>query len=138
MAQAAIRNIQNAMKTLAWQYDFAVHGGAVGDIATGCRVPNGAVIINAFATVLTAATSTNSTATIAFKANAANDIFTAAAVSGAPFSSTGQKLAIPDLATVADYKTMTAERELTMSIAVEALLGGKINFYVTYVHNSVA
>ena len=138
MAQAAIRNISNAMKTLAWQYDFAVHGGAVGDIATGCRVPNGAVIVNAFATVVTAATSTNSTATIAFKANAANDIFTAAAVSGAPFSSTGQKLAIPDLATVADYKTMTAERELTMSIAVEALTAGKINFYVTYVHNSVA
>lgn len=126
------------MKTVAWQYDFAVHGGAVGDILTGVRIPNGAIIVNAFATVLTAFTSANSTATVAFKANAANDIFTAAAVSGAPFSSTGQKLAIPDLATVADYKTMTAERELTMSIAVEAVTAGKANFYVMYVHNSVA
>jgi len=138
MAQAAIRNYPNALKCAAWQYDFAVHGGAVGDILSGVKIPNGAVIVNAFATVLTAATSTNSTATIAFKANAANDIFTAAAVSGAPFSTTGQKLGIPDLATVSDYKTMTAERELTMSIAVEALLTGKINFYVMYVHNSVA
>lgn len=137
MSQAAIRNL-DAERTLVWQYDFAVHGGAVGDILTGLRIPNGAVITNVFATVLTAPTSTNSTATIALKANAANDLFTAAAVSGAPWSTTGQKQGIPDHATVADYKTMTAEREVTMSIAVEALLGGKVNFYITFVHNSVA
>lgn len=126
------------MKTVAVQFDFDKLGGAVGDYALGAKIPNGAVIVNAFATVLTAFTSANSTATIAVKANAANDIFTAAAVSGAPFSSTGQKLAIPDLATVADYKTMTAEREITLSIAVEAITAGKANFYITYVHNSVA
>lgn len=137
MSAAALSNL-DCLKCVAWKYDFAVHGGAVGTLNTGVRLPNGAVVVNAFATVLTAPTSTNSTATIAFQSQAANDIFTAAAVSGAPWSTTGQKLAIPDLATVADYKTMTTEKELKMLIAVEALLGGVVNFFVMYVENTAA
>lgn len=137
MATATIRNT-NAMKTVAAQYDFAKLGGAVGDYALGVKIPAGAIIINAFAYVQTAATSTNSTATIAVKAETANNIFTAAAVSGAPWSTTGMKLAIPDIATVADYKTIAAEAELTLSIAVEALTAGKINIFVTYVVNATA
>lgn len=130
--EASIRNF-GKLQTDVWQYDFSKHGGAVGDILTGLRIPKGAIIQNVFADVLTAATSADSTATIALKAEAANDLFTAAAVSGAPFSSTGRKLGIPDFATVADYKKTTAEREVTMSIAVQALTAGKIDFYVQYV-----
>lgn len=128
----------DALKCVAAQFDFAISGGAVGSYGLGVRIPKGAVIVNAFARVLTAPTSTNSTATIAVASEGAGDIFVAAAVSGAPWSTTGQKLAIPDLATVADYKVMTAERELTLAIAVEALLGGKINFFVMYVVNATA
>lgn len=135
MASAAITN-QDALKCVAVQYDFAIHGGAVSDIGLRARVPNGAIVVNAFAEVLVAPTSADSTATIAIKVNAANDIFTAAAVSGAPWSTTGMKLAIPDLATVADYKKATADREITMSIAVQALTAGKFNVFVFYVHNT--
>lgn len=135
MAAASLSNV-NCLRCVAWKYDFAVQGGAVGTLNTGVRLPKGAVVVNAFGTCLTAATSTNSTATIAFQVEAANDIFTAAAVSGAPWSTTGQKLGIPDLATVADYKTTTVERELKMLIAVEALTAGVINFFVFYVNNT--
>lgn len=137
MATATIRST-NAKRTVAAQYDFAKLGGAVGDYALGVRIPAGAIIVNAFAHVQTAATSVDSTATIALKVETANNIFTAAAVSGAPWSTTGMKLGIPDLATVADYKTVSAEAELTMSIAVQDLTAGKINFFVEYVVNAVA
>lgn len=136
MANATIRNT-DALKCVAAQYDFAKLGGAVGDYDLGVKIPAGAIIINAFAHVQTAATSADSTATIALKAETANNLFTAAAVSGAPWSTTGMKQAIPDLATVADYKTITAEAALTMSIAVQALTAGKINFFVQYVVNTV-
>lgn len=135
MAAASLTN-QNALHCVAAQYDYAVHGGAVGDIPLRVSLPKGAIVVNAFAEVLTAPTSTNSTATIAIKLESANDIFTAAAVSGAPWSTTGMKQAIPDLATVGDYKKATADREITMSIAVEALTAGKFNVFVLYVHNT--
>lgn len=136
MSAANVSNL-DALKCVSAIFDFGISGGAVGSYGLGVRIPKGAIIVNAFASVLTAATSTNSTATIAVATEAANDIFTAAAVSGAPWSTTGKKLAIPDLATVADYKTMTAEREVTLAIAVEALTAGKINFFIMYVINTV-
>lgn len=135
MAAASLTN-QNALHCVAAQYDFAVHGGAVSDIPLRVSLPKGAIVVNAFAEVLTAPTSADSTATIAIKLEAANDIFTAAAVSGAPWSTTGMKQAIPDLATVADYKKATVDREITMSIAVQALTAGKFNVFVFYVHNT--
>lgn len=134
----ALKTNQNALQCVACEFDFDKQGGAVGTYNLGVRIPNGAVVVNAFGTCLTAFTSANSTATIAVQTNAANDIFTAAAVSGAPWSTTGQKLAIPDLATVADYKTMTAEREVKLLIAVEAITAGKANFFIFFVNNSVA
>lgn len=137
MAAARIRNL-NALRCVAAQYDFAKDGGAVGDFALGIRIPAGALIIDAFAHVQTAATSADSTATIALKAESAGDLFAAAAVSGAPWSTTGRKQGVPDLATVGDTKIMTAEREITMSIAVQALTAGKINFFVVYVVNATA
>ena len=137
MSTASVRS-NDCMRTVGAQYDFSKLGGAVGDFPLGIRVPSGARVIDAFAVVKTAATSTNSTATIAVKVEAANDIFTAAAVSGAPWSTTGRKQGIPDYATVADTKVTTAEREVTMTVAVEALTAGVIDFYVTLCHLSVA
>lgn len=137
MSTANITNL-DALKCVAGQFDFAKLGGAVGTYALGVKIPAGAVIVNAFATVLTAGDSADDTATIAVHVESANDIFTAAAVSGAPWSTTGQKQGIPDYATVADYKTTTAERDITVSIAVQALTAGKFNVYVFYVHNATA
>ncbi len=135
MSAASLTNL-NALRCVAAQYDFAIHGGAVSDIGLRVSLPKGAIVVNAFAEVLTAPTSADSTATIAIKVEGANDIFTAAAVSGAPWSTTGMKQAIPDLATVADYKKATVDREVTMSIAVQALTAGKFNVFIFYVHNT--
>lgn len=137
MATANITNL-DALKCVAGQFDFAKLGGAVGDYLLGVKIPAGAVIVNAFCTVLTAGDSADDTATIAVKVESANDIISAAAVSGAPWSTTGQKQGVPDWATVADYKTTTAERDITVSIAVQALTAGKFNVYVFYVHNATA
>ena len=137
MGAASITN-QEALQTICARYDYAVHGGAVGAIGLRVRVPKEAVIANVFADVITAPTSVDSTATIAVHAEAANDLFTAAAVSGAPWSTTGRKQGIPDWATVADYKKTTVEREITLTIAVQALTAGKVDFYITYGCNATA
>ena len=73
-------------------YEFALDGGAVGDIALrGAPViPSGAVIINALIYVDTVPTS-GGAATIAIKTEGAADINAADAISGAPWSSTGAK-----------------------------------------------
>lgn len=137
MGASSITN-QNAMQTICARFDTAIHGTAVGAYGLRIRVPKEAVICNVFADVITAPTSADSTATIAIHAEAANDLFTAAAVSGAPWSTTGRKQGIPDLATVADYKKTTVEREITATIAVQALTAGKFDVYVTYTCNATA
>lgn len=134
MSAASLTN-QNALHCVAAQYDFSVHGGAVSDIGLRCWLPKGAIIVNSHLEVLTAPTSGGS-AEIALKAEAANDLVTATAIGSAPWSSTGHKLCIPDIATVGDYKKTTADRELTMSITVAALTAGKFNVFVWYVHNT--
>lgn len=136
MATANITN-QNALHCVAAQFDFAKLGGAVGAYGLGVRIPAGSVICNAFARVLTAGDSADDTATIAVHVEAANDIITAAAVSGAPWSTTGAKAGIPDLATVGDYKITTVEREVTVTIAVQALTAGKFDIFIFYVNNNV-
>ena len=137
MGAASIRN-QDGLKTVVARFDYSIHGSAVGAYGLRVRVPKEAVICNVFADVIVAPTSADSTATIAVHAEAANDLFTAAAVSGAPWSTTGRKQGIPDWATVADYKKTTVEREITLTIAVQALTAGRVDFYITYGCNATA
>lgn len=137
MGASSITNL-DAMRTVVAQFDIAVHGAAVGAYGLRVRLPKGAVIANVFADVIVAPTSADSTATIAVHAEAANDLFTAAAVSGAPWSTTGRKQGIPDWATVADYKKCTVEREITVTVAVQTLTAGKVDFYITYAGNATA
>lgn len=136
MASASITN-QNALHCVAAQYDFAVHGGAVGDIGLRIRVPKASIIVNVIARIHTAPTSGGS-ATIAVKAESAGDLFAQGAIGSAPWSSTGNKLGVPDIATVGNYAVTTAEREITMTIGTAALTAGKIDFYVMYLNNATA
>lgn len=112
-------------------YDFAVDGGAVGDIALrgDAIIPSGAVIIDSLIHVDTALTS-GGAATVAIKSEGAADINAADAISGAPWSTTGAKRG--DLtATTAPVKT-TAARTLTATVATAALTAGKFTVIVTY------
>lgn len=112
-------------------YSFAVNGGAVGDIVlTGATIPSGAIIMSGVVEVTTAVTS-GGAATVAIKVEGAADTVAAAAVSGAPWSSTGRKSVIPVGTGATSLKT-TAERSITATVAVAALTAGVFNVYLTY------
>lgn len=120
-----------AAKPAVGLYDFAVDGGAVGDITLrGDKIPNGAVIVDALLHVDTVPTSAGA-ATIAVKSEAAADIQAAAAISGAPWSTAGAKRASLT-ATSAPIKP-TAERSIVATVGTAALTAGKFKVVVWYV-----
>ncbi len=112
-------------------YDFAVLGGAVGDITlTGDTIPSGAAILDAFIKVTTVPTSSGS-ATIAVKVEGAADVNAADAFDGAPWSTTGVKRG-DFTATTAPVVT-TAARSIVATIGTAALTAGKFTVAVEYV-----
>lgn len=112
-------------------YEFALDGGAVGDITLrGDSLPSGAIILDSWVHVDTALTS-GGAATVAIKTEGAADINAADAISGAPWSTTGAKRA--DLtATTAPVKT-TAARNIVATVATAALTAGKFSVIIEYV-----
>lgn len=112
-------------------YDFAVDGGAVGDITLrGDTIPNGAVITDALINVETVLTS-GGAATVAIKVEGAADINAADAISGAPWSTAGAKRG-DFTATTAPIKT-TAARAIVATVGTAALTAGKFTVVVEYV-----
>jgi hypothetical protein len=113
-------------------YSFAVNGGAVGDIVlSGGSIPTGAIIMSGVLEVTTVPTS-GGAATIAVKVEGAADTVAAAAISGAPWSSTGRKSTIPVGTGATSLKT-TADRSITITVATAALTAGVFNVYLTYI-----
>lgn len=111
-------------------YDFAVDGGATGDITLrGDTIPAGAVIVDALLHVDTAVTG-GASATAAIKVEGAADIQSAAAVSGAPWSTVGAKRST-FTATSAPVKT-TAARSIVATVGTAALTAGKFRVVVWY------
>jgi hypothetical protein len=107
---------------------IAAHG-------TGVTLPIHAIVVGGFFDVNTLFTSASSnTGTIAISVEAANDIQTAAAVSGAPYSSIGRKAIVPKANTPESTSVKaTAAREITCTVAVAALTAGKLTGYLYYV-----
>ncbi len=121
------------MQTARARYDFAVDGGAVGDIdltAAGA-LPANAVVITGFIEVDTVPTSGGS-ATIALKTEGAADLLAATAISGAPWSTTGRKSVIPVGTGATSVKT-TAARKIQATVAVAALTAGVFDVVLGYV-----
>lgn len=111
-------------------YDFAVDGGAVGDITLrGDTIPSGAIITDVLINVDTALTS-GGAATVALKAEGAADLNAADAISGAPWSTTGAERGDLD-ADTAPVKT-TAARSIVATVGTAALTAGKFSVYVEY------
>jgi hypothetical protein len=107
---------------------IAAHG-------TGVTLPANAIVVGGFFDVNTLFTSqSTNTGTIAISVESANDIQTAAAVSGAPYSTVGRKGIVPKANTpeTTSVKTSVA-REITCTVAVAALLTGKLTGYLYYV-----
>ena len=127
-----IHTLQVAMATFdptgtAGSRTVAAHG-------LGVTLPIHSIVVGGFIDVNTAFTSTNSTSTVAISVEGANDIQTAAAVSGAPFSTIGRKAIVPKANTPESTSVKaTAAREITATVAVEALLTGKATIYLYYI-----
>ena len=98
----------------------------------GVYIPSGAIITKAIFQTKTGFTSAANTATVAISAQGANDLVTAAAVSGAGFNVAGLTTGIPD-GTVTNSIILTAEREITATVAVQALTAGKLVIFIEYI-----
>jgi hypothetical protein len=125
-----------SLKSAQGEYDFAVDGGAISSInlrgvgSAGAAIPQGSVILGGYIEVDTLVTS-GGAATIAINSEAAGDMVAAAAVSGAPWSTTGRKSIIPVFTGATTVKT-TVARNLVATIATATLTAGKFRVVVFY------
>ncbi len=108
---------------------------ATGTYSLAATVPSGALVTGGYARVLTAFSSTNSTATVGFYVvdGSTGTGITAATVGGAPWSTTGTKAVLFNAATAGGGYATTAAGVLKVIVAAEALTGGKAAFYVNYI-----
>ena len=102
---------------------------------TTVKLPAHAIVVGGFFDVNTAFTSLETNqGTIAISVQGANDIQTAAAVSGDPYSSIGRKAIVPKGNTPESTSVKTSqERAITCTVATHALLTGKLTGYLYYV-----
>lgn len=122
--------IEDSARWARAYYDFAVDGGAQGTITLrGDKIPQGAIITEALLHVDTVPTS-GGAATIGLGSEGATDLQSAAAISGAPWSSAGAKR-VTLTATSTPIKT-TAERSISAVIGSADLTAGKFSVLVRY------
>lgn len=100
----------------------------------GVTIPDKAIVVGGVMQVNALFTSAGGdTGTVAISVQSANDIVTAAAVSGAPYSSTGLKAITPKANTPETTGiALTAAREVTATVAVQALTAGKLTLNLYY------
>lgn len=113
------------IKEFKGEYSFAVDGGLVSTIALRSddgAIPAGSVILGGYIEVDTPPTS-GGAATISVGVEAAADLQAAAAISGAPWSTTGRKSIIPVFTGATTVKT-TASRVPSIAVATAALTAG--------------
>lgn len=125
-----------ALQVARFTFDAGVTGNrTIAAHGTGVYLPANAIVVGGFFEVNTAFTSANgNNGTIAIKVESANDIQTAAAVSGAPYSTTGVKAIVPKANTPESTGIkITQQREITCTVAVSALTAGKLTGYLYYV-----
>lgn len=100
---------------------------------TGVTLPPHAIVVGGFLDVNTAVTSSDS-GQLSVGVEGTNDIQTASAVSGAPWSTIGRKAIVPKANTpeATSVKTSTA-KEITFTVSVGALTAGKVTGYLYFV-----
>jgi len=117
-------------------YDFAEHGGAISTIGLGVTLPDNAIVIRSWYEVITTLTSATDAATVSIDipVDDVAGILAAIAIDDVanPWDA-GLKEAIQD-GTAANFSTKTtAARELSITIAVEAVTAGKFIVFYEYV-----
>lgn len=125
-----------ALRVARFEFDAGVTANrTIAAHGTGVTIPANAIVVGGFFDVNTLFTSASTnTGTIAISVEGANDIQTAAAVSGAPYASIGRKAIVPKANTpeTTSVKASTA-KEITCTVAVAALTAGKLTGYLYYV-----
>lgn len=118
---------------IAGNQSIAAHG-------TGVTLPINAIVIGGFVDVNTVFHSAGADAgTIAISVEGANDIISAAAVSGVPYSTIGRKAIIPKSNTPESTGVKcTAAREITCTVAGQILSAGKLTGFLHYVVSVVS
>jgi len=120
------------IQAIRGRYDYSVDGGAIGSVdLTTEEIPANALILGGFIEVDTAPTSQGA-ATVAVSVESAGDIVSAAAISGAPWSTTGFKDIAPDFTGSSVIRT-TEPRKITASVAVAALTAGVFDVVLFFV-----
>lgn len=117
-------------------YDFAEHGGAIGQIGLGVTLPDNAIVTRAWYEVLTTLTSAADTATISIDIPTDDVAGIVAAIAIGDVSNPwdiGRREAI-QTGTVANFSEKTsAARELSITIAVQAVTAGRFILFAEYV-----
>jgi hypothetical protein len=129
------------LRVARWEFDVTEEDSAgelnaeTGAHGTGITLPAHAIVVGGFMDVNTPFTSENTNnATIAIHVEGANDIQTAAAVSGAPWSTKGRKAIVPKANTPESTSVKTTvARQVTATVATSELLTGKVTGYLYYV-----
>lgn len=112
-----------------FEYDFAKHGGAVGDITVDPKLlPIGAIVTSGVIHVKTAVLSSGA-ATVALKLVGANDVL---AATGKASLTLNALLDTVPVGTAATMIRCTAATQLTVTVAAAALTAGKIAVALEY------
>lgn len=118
-------------------WSYTRDGGAVGDYnlkdcnGADLKLPSGTLISNVVVVATTAVTSGGSL-TLDVNSEAANDCLAATAV--ASLTANARIQGIPDVATVADWTRLTAERTLTISLNTAAATAGALTVFFWYLY----
>jgi hypothetical protein len=121
------------LKLATAYYDFAVDGGAIGNITLrGDSVPSGAIVTESFVNVVTGVTTTGGTGTLALKVEGTGDLRVAGtAAAGTPAVDTAGPRRLLVNGTSTPVKT-TADRPITLAVATNAITAGKFSVTLAY------
>lgn len=98
----------------------------------GVYIPKSARIISSWFDVITKMSSATNGATLAVKVEAAGDVKATSLVSAGMYQTTGATQGLQNAGSVSSLKT-TAEREVTVTVATEAMISGKMVVYGAYI-----
>jgi hypothetical protein len=129
----AIMEGTRAAKAWTGEYSFAVDGGGTGTYTLRSNdgpIPSGSYVTGGVLDI-TAQFTTAASGQGAIAVEAANDLVSATIVSGAPYSTTGQKDIVPD-ATGSTAIQLTAARSPTFAISVGAITAGAFTLVLYY------
>ena len=114
------------------EYDVAKHGGAVGSIPIGQKIPANAIVTGGHMKVLAAPTSSGA-ATVAINLESSGDVLAATAIASL---TPGLHDVIPDGTAANDFET-TQERMLTVEVSTAALTSGRFLVLLNYLPGGV-